>query len=427
MTARFHDWRRFSMALGGEVMQSGLHFALNVALIALMPARDYGSFAFALVLGGVGLTYLRSLTAMPASTFIGRARSPAVKDFYEGAFGAAALVLALLMGALGAVALKFAECDGLAVAPGAALVALWSLRFHLRNVGYARGRPGAVLIADAAFAATGALASAGALFLFSDRLAGVLLSLAFANATSIAALAWARRAWPRVDWSRRARWFYLRLARRLVWSLFSVTTTILQGQGVAFLVVGFAGTQGYAPIAAMLNLFAPLRILAMSLSNMLQPEIARLVAAGDDVGWRRLRGVWTLRGMIIVLVYGDLGILAIPQLHLRSIQGQPVMVVATLAWALYAMVLAYLMPKMMLESRMRYRDLAKITAAGSLVTLVGTLALLKITSPSYAILGGLLGETVAAVATWRMAVGPLRATTAVRVAARAPRQTEPAI
>ena len=77
-------------------------------------------------------------------------------------------------------------------------------------------------------------------------------SLAFANATSIAALALARRAWPRIDWGRRARWFYLRLARRLVWSLFSVTTTILQGQGVAFLVVGFAGTQGYAPIAAML-------------------------------------------------------------------------------------------------------------------------------------------------------------------------------
>lgn len=76
---------------------------------------------------------------------------------------------------------------------------------------------------------------------------------------------------------------------------------------------------------------------------------------------------------------------------------------------------------------MRYRDLAKITAAGSLVTLVGTLALLKVASPSYAILGGLLGETVAAVATWRMAVGPLRTTTAVRIVTRPARQTEPAV
>ena len=33
------------------------------------------TFAFTLVLGGVGLAYVRSLTAMPASIYIGRARS----------------------------------------------------------------------------------------------------------------------------------------------------------------------------------------------------------------------------------------------------------------------------------------------------------------------------------------------------------------
>jgi len=418
MTGKLQDLHRLALTLGGEVMQSGLHFALNIALIALMPARDYGAFAFTLVLGGVGLTYLRSLTAMPSSTFIGRARRAGAKDFYEGAFGAAAIGLSLLMGLCAGVALKFAECDMLAVAPGAAVVALWSLRFHIRTVGYARGRPGAVMLGDTAFALSGALASALALFLFDDRLAAVLVALAFANATGIVAVSLACGAWPRVDWSRRARNFYLRLARRLVWSLFSVTTTILQGQGVAFLVVAVAGTQGYAPIAAMFNLFAPLRMLAMSLSNMLQPEIARLVAAGDDAGWRRLRGVWTLRAIAIALFYGDVGFLVIPHLHLRSIQGQPVMMVAALAWALYAVVLAYLMPRFLLETRMRYRDLAMITVVGASVTLATTLALLKIASPSYAILGGLLGETVVAVATWRIAAGPLRPSSAVvRIAA----------
>lgn len=407
MSGKFKDWRRLALTLGGEVMQSGLHFALNLALIALMTPRDYGAFAFTLVLGGVGITYLRSLTAIPASSFIGRARFAAAKDFYEGAFGAAALVLSLFMGVAAAVALTLAGCD--AVAPGAMVVALWSLRFHVRTVGYARGRPGAVMLGDTAFAVSGGLASAGALALFSDRLSGVLLALAFANAASMAALALACGAWPRIDWRRRARVFYWRLARRLAWSLFSVTTTILQGQGVAFLVVGFAGTHGYAPIAAMLNLFAPLRIFAMSLSNLLQPEIARLTAAGDDAGWRRLRGVWTLRAMMIALLYGDLVFLAIPHVNLRSIQGQPVMVVAVFAWALYAIVLAYLMPRFLLESRMRYREVAQITVVGSAVTLGATLGLLHLASPSYAILGGVLGETIAAIATWRVAAGPLRA------------------
>lgn len=407
MTSKLPEWRRLALTLGGEVMQSGLHFALNLALIALMPPRDYGAFAFTLVLGGVGITYLRSLTAIPASSFIGRARSAAAKDFYEGTFGAAALVLALLMGLVAAGALTLADGDG--VWPGAAVVALWSLRFHMRTVGYARGRLGAVMLADTAFALSGGAASAGAIWFFSDRLTGVLLALAFANAASMAALALARGVWPRFDTRRRARLFYFQLFRRLVWSLFSVSATVLQGQGVAFLVVGVAGTQGYAPIAAMLNLFAPLRILAMSLSNLLQPEIARLIAASDDAGWKRLRGVWTVRAIIIALFYGDVGFLAIPHLHLRSIQGQPVMVVAVCAWALYAMVLAYLMPRFLLEARMRYRDVAFITVIASAVTLGATLALLHVATPSYAILGGLLGETVAAIATWRIAAGPLRA------------------
>jgi hypothetical protein len=59
-----------------------------------------------------------------------------------------------------------------------------------------------------------------------------------------------------------------------------------------------------------------------------------------------------------------------------------------------------------------------ITIVGATVTLVATLALLKVAAPSYAILGGLLGESVVAVATWRMASGPLRpASASVRVAA----------
>jgi O-antigen/teichoic acid export membrane protein len=419
--AKTEEWRRLALTLGGEGMQSGLHFALNLLLIALMPARDYGTFAFVLVLGGVGLTYLRSLTALPASTFIGRAASLKAADFYEGAFGAAALLMALTLGAIGAVALTLTGGDG-GVFPGAAVVALWALRSHMRTVGFARGRPGAVTLGDAAFAASGALASGAALGLDPDRLQGVLLALAFANAAGIAALAGARRAWPRADFGRRARTFYLRLARRLLWSLYGVTTTILQGQGVAFLVVGVAGTAGYAPIAAMLNLFAPLRILAMSLANLLQPEISRLAAAGDDEGWRTLRHTWTVRAALIALVYGDAGFLALPHVHLRSIQGQPVMLVAVFAWALYAMVLAYLMPRILLEARMRYRDLALIFTLGAAVTLAATLALLRIASPSYAILGGVLGESVAAVATWRMAAGSLRGALTLRPLSR---ETEP--
>src|SRR5579862_7919260 len=93
------EWRRLALVIGGEGLQSGLHFALNLVLIALLPAREYGAFAFVLVLGGVGLAYMRALAAMPASTYIGRSRRPAHAEFYEGVFGAVALLVSVALAA----------------------------------------------------------------------------------------------------------------------------------------------------------------------------------------------------------------------------------------------------------------------------------------------------------------------------------------
>ena len=372
-----------------------------------MPPREYGAFAFVLVLGGVGLTYVRALAAMPASTYIGRARNAAQADFYEGLFGAAAL---LLCGALAAAAgaILAVSSPGAAVG-GAAVVGLWSLRSFLRTIGFARRQAWAVTLGDAAFAVTGVMASAAALRLDHDRLQGVLFALALANVVGAATLALARGARLRADFGRRARRFYLQLAWRLAWSLYSVTATILLGQGVAFLVVAFAGPAGFAPIAAMLAFFAPLRIFSMSLANMLQPEISRLAAAGDEAGWRRMRATWTRRAVMLALLYGDVFILAVPHMRLRSLEQQPVIFIAVCAWSLYAVVLGYLLPRILMETRMRFREIAAITTMGALVSLAVTMALLRLAPPGYALIGAVLGEAVAAVATWRMAARPLTA------------------
>jgi hypothetical protein len=401
------DLRRLGLALGGEGLQSGLHFALNLSLIALLPPQEYGAFAFTLVLGGVGLAYMRSLAAMPASTYIGRARRLRAAHFYEGAFGAAALALALDMALIAGAVLATVSSEG--ALGGATVVGLWSLRSFLRTVGYARRQPLAVTLGDAAFATFGAVGGAAALWFASDRLQGVLMALAAANVAGMAAIALARRTRLRSDFGPRARRFYFRLARRLAWSLYSVTATILLGQGVAFLVVAFAGPAAFAPIAAMLAFFAPLRIFSMSLSNMLQPEISRIASAGDEKGWRAMRSTWTGRAFLLALIYGNVGLALLPRLHLRSLADQPVALTAIAAWSLYAVVLGYLLPRILMEARMRFRAIAVITTAGAAVSLGATAALLMVAPPAYAILGGVLGETVAALATWKMAALPLKA------------------
>jgi hypothetical protein len=398
------EWRRLGLVLGGEGLQSGLHFGLNLALIALLPAREYGAFAFVLVLGGVGLVYVRSLAAMPASTYIGRARRAVCADFYEGAFGAAALVLSAVIAAAAAAILSISSTD--AAFGGAAVVGLWSLRSFLRTVGFARRQAFAVTLGDAAFATTGVVAGAAALTFDGDRLEGVLGALALANVVGAATIALARGRRPRADFGRRARRFYFRLALRLAWSLYSVTATVLLGQGVAFLVVAFAGPAAFAPIAAMLAFFAPLRIFSMSLANMLQPEVARTVRLGDEAGWRRLRSTWTRRACLLAFLYGAVCLTILPHLRLRSMAHQPILFIALCAWWVYATALGYLLPRIFLEARMRFREIAVITTLAALVSLAATATLLIVAAPGYALIGAALGESAAALATWRRAAGP---------------------
>ncbi len=178
---------------------------------------------------------------------------------------------------------------------------------------------------------------------------------------------------------------------------------------MAFLVVAEAGPGAFAPIAAMLAFFAPLRVFSVSLSNLLQPEISRLAAAGDDAGWRALRATWTARALALALLYGGAGLLVIPRLHLPALQHQPIALIAISAWTLYAVVLAYLAPRLLLETRLRFREIAAITTLGAAVGLAATAGLLLAAPPAYAILGGVLGESVAAAATWKAATRPLTA------------------
>ena len=401
------EWRRLALVVGGEGLQSGLHFALNLVLIALLPAREYGAFAFVLVLGGVGLVYMRALAAMPASTYIGRSRRAGHAEFYEGAFGAVALLVSIVLAAAAGAALAIVSRE--AALGGAAVVGLWALRSHLRTVGFASRQALAVTLGDAAFAASGLVACAAALRLEGNRLQAVLLALALANVVGAATISLTRGVRLRADFGRRARHFYYRLAGRLVWSLYSVTATVTLGQGVAFLVVAVAGPAGFAPIAAMLAFFAPLRIFSMSLANMLQPEIAKLVAQGDEQGWRTMRATWTRRALLLALVYGNVCLALLQHLHLRSLEHQPVMVVALSAWLLYATVLAYLTPRILLETRMRFRAIAAITTISAVISLAVTALLLHVASPGYCLIGGVLGEIVAAGLTWRMAAQPLAA------------------
>jgi O-antigen/teichoic acid export membrane protein len=409
---------RLGLTIGGEAMQSGLHFALNIILIHTLPALDYGVFAITMVIGGIGLTYTRSLTAMPACIYLGRSRSKAAARFYEGAFGAAAIVVSGLI-ALVAVVPLGAGAPSSALA-GAGFVGLWCARSHLRTVHFAFGRYRIATLGDLAFAISGGLLAALAVSRGGNPITGVFLALAAGNVLGSATMQLLAGEPVRARFDRRARSFYLRLLSRLSWSVFSVTTANLQSQGIALLVVGLSGPAAFAPIAAMLVVFAPLRIVATALANSIQPEMSKLAA---NCGVEEIRSL-SRRCMLILgiagLVYGAAAMALLPLMKSPSLEGEPIYFIGIFAWLIYLLNLLSVAPRTILEVLMRFRSMASITAAAAVVGMGVIAIVLQVAPASWALAGPSLGEAIVLVGAWVVAMRGLRV-----LAARRPTRATP--
>ena len=70
MSKLIHLGKRSAIMLGGEIMQSAFHFALSIVLMHALTPNDYGVFAIVLLMGGLSLTYMRSLVGLPATLLI---------------------------------------------------------------------------------------------------------------------------------------------------------------------------------------------------------------------------------------------------------------------------------------------------------------------------------------------------------------------
>ena len=207
---------RFAVTLLGEVVQSGFHFALNILLVRSLSQHDYGVFAIVFLAGGLALTYVRALAGVPISTFLPAHRDRRAGRAIDVTFGTGALTVSAVVG-LG-IAGFLVVADTVNPVAGGAFVMLWCLRSYLRLALYAKNLAG---------------------------FATALLALREPIRLSLKASSWRR---------------YHAIRRELGWSLVGVTTTNLQGQGQTLAMALLLGPDAYAPIAAALILFAPLRL-----------------------------------------------------------------------------------------------------------------------------------------------------------------------
>ncbi|RTM10822.1 MAG: hypothetical protein EKK31_01630 [Hyphomicrobiales bacterium] len=396
-----HLVRRLMLMIGGEAMQSGFHFALNLALLHLLSAQGYGLFALAMVMGGVGLSYIRSLTAVPATIWMSRSTSSAGVDAHDVTFGSAALVVAVLMG-LGTGLLMHLLGDPSGIG-AACFVGAWSLRSHMRTAFFARRMQLVVSISDGVFTVVGIVLAAVAIWLFADALQATFYALAGANLIGIAVLVRLARRKLRISFRAPTWRRYARLWPQLCWSGFSATTTNIQGQCLALLVAGIAGPAAYAPLAAVLVLFAPLRIVSLAFANMTQPELAKLMHRNETARvWTQAR-IWSLVMGLGSLVYGCGILLILPMIKSQALQGASTGVIGLLAIANYVPIMLYVMPRVVLEIMSDFRIVALITMGGAIVGLALIAVILAIAPPTWTLAGSAVSETFVFALSWYFA------------------------
>lgn len=390
--------QRLILMVGGEAIQSAFHFALNIFLLHVLSAHDYGIFAISMVMGGVGLAYIRSFTAIPATIWIAGSKTKIQANAYDVTFGSAALLLSTCMMLIAALLLHLWGSDG--ALAGGCFIGLWSLRSHLRTAFFARQRQWIVSCSDACFTLAGLVSTAFVLYRGDNVLRGVFEALSVANGCGIFVLLALARQRIRISVRAAIRKRYLGLWPQLRWSVFYITTSLLQGQCVALLVTVMAGPAAYAPIAAVLTLFAPLRIIATAFDNMMQPEMSASLARGErEKIWSQAQ-IWSLVMGMGGLAYGGIVLAVTPYIESEALIDASIHFIGIFAWIIFSLIMLYSMPRIILEIMNDFWILAMINMAGAVVGLVSIAALLTFASPPWSLAGAALSEAIFLLVCW---------------------------
>ena len=389
---------RFLLMLGGEVLQSAFHFGLNLALVRVLAPAEYGVFAIIFLVGGISLTFVRALAGVPASILIPQARGLRAVRAYAVTFGSGAAALSLALAA-GATGVLLAFVDAATAWSAGAFVGLWSLRSVLRTLLFARRRPVIAGAGDVAFTATGTALLA--LLILRDRgdlLPGSLAVLAAAHAVGIGACLGALGEPVRICLRRHVLRRYRGLWPSLAWSVAGVAIANVQAQGQTLIVALLAGPAAYAPIAATLMLFAPLRLPASVVVNLMQPEMAATLSEGRIDRLNQLMALATGLLALGCLAYGAVLATLLPVIESRLFAGRfadaPLGLIAGLVWVTVTITLLYAAPKTLLETLRAFRELATVALASAAVGIALVGAVLLYASPAWSLVGVAASEAV---------------------------------
>ena len=402
--------RNYLLSLTGEGLQSGFHFILNLVLIRALTPYDYGLFGIIFILGGIGLTYGNALVSIPASVHMSKLKNLSFIRFQEVVFGSVAIGISTIFAVAITVVLGLATGQILEALAGGAFVGTWTLRNHLRTVLFARGTAHAVTISDLGYSVSGIASVAALLWLESGapKVVPVLAMLAAANAISIGVALISLATPVRISFGRGMRRRYLAIWPEIKWSLIGVTTWTIQGQAPMFLVAAIVGPAAYAPIAAGLVLFSPLRPVVAAFINVVRPELSAGLAEGR---YEHIRfalfssfsaivlccltfdvAIWFGWGFLGAHIFGD------------KFAGTSMPLIVTLAGISTILAQSYHTPLALVQAARQFKNVALATTLGGFVGLCATVVFLFVAGIAWSLAGLAAGEAACWVYLWLAAL-----------------------
>jgi hypothetical protein len=383
---------RYGLSTFGPVAVSGAHFLASLVFLRNLPAAEFGTFSFVLVIAPFCMSMSGALVTSPIAT----ARhshdpnviascmklNPALSLLATASIFVFLLISHTMMGA----ALLLAGFGG-------ALTFRWFLRCYA----YVDDRILTAVSSDLAYSFS-LICGLGALVLTHnvtlDNGAVILFMAAL-----ISLLPYGRR-FVRLQIGALRRGS-MRLYRSLWhdmtrWALIGVVLTEMTANAHAYLVTFISGPSAFAPLALGMLLMRPVSLVQSALPDMERPVIAHAIAAGNYTGALRV-----MRDFRIAVGAAWLGTVTLatalliwaPQLLLKKgYDTQQIMAATALCATIMAIRTLRAPHAMLLQAAGEFKTLASIGTKSGIVSVVATLGLLLAFGPIASLGGVLLGD-----------------------------------
>ena len=396
---------RYLSAVLSQGLVSGFHFVLNLLLVRMLSATDFGIFALTFVLAIMASSVSNALISTPLCVFAPAAKSDHERTQMESMLTtlmALLLGVALVGGFIFCMGLGSSSIDFRILIAALGFVVAYLARQYSRSFGYSRFDVIAVLYGDLTYVAVGVFILSGLLFA-GIPIGAVEVFTALTVANLIAVMLEVSRLPTPITLQPlfQALNQYTPVWTQAKWALIGATTTVVVSQAHSLVVTLLKSPADYAPLAAGFVLFGPVRVIFNTIQNVMKPEMSLAISQNRPQDAKRQMIMASSLSVIAVAGLLLLTMLAWPLLdkwlYAEQYSDAPMRQIV-LIWGAITLISAVQNgPFAALQSLQAFRELAISTIYGSALSLVLVAILLFVAPIQWSITGIFLAEGFVAI------------------------------